>query len=130
MSKCVIVHHFHEIQITKDGEYICEYKENLPHSKEIVKNAVDDWNSTVKPSYLCTGFDDDIANVRAYPSRTDTDAMCVEVSFKPGIRMNKRKRAEIKEAIDAQFSDGWGESFFEKAIIFEDRVTGVCYYAN
>lgn len=128
MSKYVVAYHFHEIQITKDDEYICEYKTNLPHAKEIVEYAVDDWNSVVKISYLHTGFDDDIANIRAYPSRTDTDAMCVEVSLKPGIRMNERKRTEIEEAIDAQFSDGWGEGFFGNR--FEDKETGICYYAD
>lgn len=96
MSKFVVMYHFHEIQETRDGEYICEYKKDLPHAKEIVKSAVDDWNKTVKAfiPFLYTEFDDDIASVRAYPSRTDTDAMCIEVRLKPKIRMSEKKRKE------------------------------------
>lgn len=130
MRKFVVMYHFHEIQETKDGEYICEYKKDLPHAKEIVKCAVDDWNKMVKSFIPClyTGFDDDIASVRAYPSRTDTDAMCIEVRLKPRIRMTEKKRTAIEEAIDAQLSDGWGEGFFGR--MFEDKETGSCYYAD
>lgn len=130
MSKFVVMYHFHEIQETRDGEYICEYKKDLPHAKEIVKSAVDDWNKTVKAfiPFLYTEFDDDIASVRAYPSRTDTDAMCIEVRLKPKIRMSEKKRTAIEEAIDAQLSDGWGEGFFGS--MFEDKENGICYYAG
>lgn len=125
MSKFVVMYRFHEIQETRDGDY--EYKKDLPHAREIVKCAVDDWNKTVKSAYLYTGFDDDIASIRAYPSRTDTDAMCIEVCLKPRSRMSEKKRVAIEEAIDAQFSDGWGEGFFGSR--FEDKETGICYYA-
>lgn len=106
MAKFIGAYHFHEVQTDKAGNAIKTYKDNLPHAKRIVNEAVANWNSIVKPSYLGTGFDDDIVSVRAYPSKTDSDAMCVAVDLAKGCRWNADKRYKANESISAQFCDG------------------------
>ena len=130
MAKFTISYHFNEVWVDVDGNFMRSFVEHLPHGRQIVIEAVRSWNETVQPSFLHSGYDDDIESVRAYPSHTDADAMNVIVELKKNKRWNASKREAIFNAVSIQFCDGWGEGFLGQVNTVEDEETHIRYYVE
>ena len=130
MVKFTISYHFNEVWVDADGNFIRSFDGCLPHGKQIVFDAVRSWNETVQPSFLHSGYDDDIKSVFAHPSYTDANAMDVIVELKKGKRWNASKREAIFNAVSIQFCEGWGEGFLGQVNTVEDEETHIRYYVE
>lgn len=126
MSKLVYSYQFADVVLDEEGNEEVVFDFDLPHGREIVEAAVEDWNDSMKISYLHTGFDSKIASMRAYPSKKAPWCMNIVIALAPDARLTGRRQSSLIEALDAQMVDGWGESFCQE--VFKDE-SGCSYRA-
>ena len=122
MSYLTYNYEIHEIACDKDGTYIKEYQKDLPHAKELADAMCKSWNDMHMEQYYDSIAKDKIESAVMKPIQTN-DGTCVtsiRLVAKPGVRLTEKLRNELFEQTDAQFSDGWGESFFGTINIMHD----------
>ena len=122
MAKYSILYTCHEVQLDDDGCVTKEYKKNLPHSKQIVKELCDQWNKDAKAFMLdlvnkeC--FDRCAScNMKQLRTTDGTTTVAIEFVAKPGKQLTTKVKDAIGDFMDTQFSDGWGEGMFGHANI-------------
>lgn len=116
MSKFTIVIPFREVELDKNDDVIKDYDYGLPHHKQIVQTACNDWNEAHMEQYYDGLLKDKVESAKMSPYRDSSGKnKCltkIEVVLKSGIRMTAKYRLAISQQTSAQMSDGWGEGFF------------------
>lgn len=119
MSKVISIYKCHEIIVDANNDFISEHFADLPHSEFIQQEFCKQFNNAVE-RYLLDIMnrecDDKIQRLIAKPiTITLPDhktAVGIHIYGKSNVRFTKKFRTKVFEFMDAQFADGWGESFF------------------
>lgn len=124
MSKFKYITNLVETELDDDNNAICDYETNLPHHDVIIKEICKSWNDMHMEQYYDGCLKDKIhsAVMSAYRDKNHSDKCMVEITFvlKNGCRLTETCRDAIIDQTNAQFTDGWGESFFGYGNIMTD----------
>lgn len=115
MSKLFYTIKLNEVQTTKKGDFIREYKSNLPHAKEIIDNLCQSWNSINWGEIFDDIFSGNVTSSIMRPLQTSDDGISkvqITTTFKEGFRLSKKRRDAFWDQMEAQMCDGWGEGVF------------------
>lgn len=117
MSIMCITYVFHEMQLDDSGNEIAYFEHDLPHAKEIGEAAVKSWNEAHMEQYfdgiLAGKIESCLMRFGELNSRDGKKAGgMLTIKGKAGVRFTEKIRNAISDQIDAQMSDGWGETFF------------------
>ena len=122
MSTFMFITTFNEVEFDNDGNIIADYETNLPHHDMISAEAERSWNEMKMEQYYDGILTDKIESARMKCRKTKTGETEAVIRFKmkAGVRLTERYRNAIVEQTSAQFSDGWGESFFGMVNVMTD----------
>jgi len=116
MSKFTFVTSFSETELDENNDVVASHYFDLPHHKQIVKSACDDWNNAHMEQYYDGFLKDKVESAKMSSCRDISGSnrclVKIEVVLKPSIRMTAKRRMEIEHQTSAQMTDGWGEGFF------------------
>lgn len=124
MSKFDYITNLIETEIDEHGSPIHDYETHLPHHAFIIKEICKSWNDMHMEQYYDGRLKDKIhsAVMSAYRDKTHSGKCMVKITFvlKKGCRLTETCRNAIIDQTNAQFTDGWGESFFGYVNIMTD----------
>lgn len=101
----------HEVEV-ENGEVVREYETNLPHHKEICETVKKNW----KMCHIENTFDGHLKNmvkscdIQMMRTRGDETLANISIHLNDGERWSARRRAAYWQQLDAQMTDGFGES--------------------
>ena len=133
MAKLTSLYTLRECIVDEDGNDIAYYEEDLPHGNEIVERFINKWNKDADDFML------DIMNeqvgkdriqscyARRYNKKSPRVTVAVEIIAKEGKQFRGSMKADIFDFMESQYTDGWGEGFFNKIIKAED---GTLFYID
>ena len=123
MSKLIYSYKINETVLDNDDDFVEDYETNLPHGDELLAHMCKDWNDMNMHRFYDGVLENKIASAVMYPCiKTNANNEKeyigrIEFVGAPKVRFTQKIRDEIINQTDAQFSDGWGESFFGYANI-------------
>ena len=131
MSKLSIVYTLNEIILDDNNNYVKEYNKNLPHADEIAEVFINQWNKDAD-DFMLEIINEQVANnsiesckARRYKKHDKETKVIIEIVAKQGKQFREKLRNNIYDFMESQFTDGWGEGFFNKYRIAKD---GTKYY--
>ena len=121
--------------ITIEEEYIgtnSEYKiitKNIPHFEEIKNWLPKEWDRCK----IHTTFDGQLKNkvqntlMKCFEEKDGTAIARITIEFVPGFRLSKNRRDACWQQLDAQMSDGFGESYDHTQIPNSEQGWVLCF---
>lgn len=104
--------------LDKSGNVQHIYEHNLPHHKQIADWITKEWIALNPVQYFPNNLQNIIesCSMRVYRDPKRRTVAVIIVKPIPGFFWNKRTRAMVFEELDAQFSDGFGETIDQCSI--------------
>lgn len=105
--------------------FVKEYEEYLPHGKQIVNDFCKQWNRDAD-AFMLELVNKECDNriqscyMRQFDPKGKKTTLCVEFIAKPGKQLTTKIKNAIRDFMDAQYSDGWGEGMFERVTELPD----------
>ena len=131
MSKLSIIYTLSEIILDDNNNYIKEYNKNLPHADEIAEVFINQWNKDAD-DFMLEIINEQVADnsiksckARRYKKHDKETKIIIEIVAKQGKQFREKLRNNIYDFMESQFTDGWGEGFFNKYRTAKD---GTKYY--
>ncbi len=103
-----------EEQVDDNDDIIKDFKTNLPHHDFICQAMCKSWNNMHIEQFFDGPLAKKIKSAKMTYSRGPHGESFGHITFvgTPGFRFTQRMKEELDDQVSAQFSDGWGESFF------------------
>lgn len=102
-----------ELLFDDDGNEVQEIRTNLPHFRQIKAWLPGEWQKCEIHKCFDGILKDQVAStkMRVFEDKTKQTIARVKIDFVPGFRLSEKRRQACWEQLDAQMSDGFGESY-------------------